>query len=94
MEQTIIEPTNGNSLELSLDMGAQQIVEKYVNAFNERMGAKNVGVIVEDPSNGEILAMDGGDRYDLNEPRDLSQLYTKDEIKGCLLYTSDAADEL
>ena len=33
----------------------------------KRMGAKNVGVIVEDPSNGEILAMDGGDRYDLNE---------------------------
>lgn len=82
VEQTIIEPSNGNSLDLSLDMGAQQIVEKYVNAFNERMGAKNVGVIVEDPSNGEILAMDGGDRYDLNEPRDLSQLYTKDEIKG------------
>ncbi|MEE0424721.1 MAG: cell division protein FtsI, partial [Blautia sp.] len=77
VEQTIIEPSNGNSLDLSLDMGAQQIVEKYVNAFNERMGAKNVGVIVEDPSNGEIIAMDGGDRYDLNEPRDLSQLYTK-----------------
>nr|WP_294527993.1 penicillin-binding transpeptidase domain-containing protein [uncultured Blautia sp.] len=82
VEQTIIEPTNGNSVELSLDMGAQQIVEKYVNAFNERMGAKNVGVIVEDPSNGEIIAMDGGDRYDLNNPRDLSQVYTQDEIKG------------
>ena len=43
-------------------VGVQQIVEKYVNAFNERMGAKNVGVVVEDPSTGEILAMDGGDR--------------------------------
>ncbi|MBQ0000198.1 MAG: cell division protein FtsI [Clostridiales bacterium] len=72
VEQTIIEPTNGRSLELSLDVGAQQIVEKYVNAFNEAMGAKHVGVVVEDPSTGEILAMDGGDRYDLNHPRDLS----------------------
>lgn len=82
VEQTIIEPSNGNSLELTLDMGAQQIVEKYVNAFNAKMGAKNVGVIVEDPSNGEIIAMDGGDRYDLNNPRDLSQVYSQDEIKA------------
>ncbi|MDO4306420.1 MAG: penicillin-binding transpeptidase domain-containing protein [Eubacteriales bacterium] len=81
VEQTIISPTNGNSIVTTLDVGAQQIVEKYVNAFNEVMGAKNVGVIVEDPSTGEILAMDGGDRYDLNEPRDMSQVHTEEEIK-------------
>ncbi len=44
------------------------------------MGAKNVGVIIEDPKTGEILAMDGGDRYDLNNPRDLSNVYSEDEI--------------
>ena len=76
MEQTIIEPTNGMSIETTLDIGVQQIVEKYVNAFNESMGAKNVGVIVERPSTGEILAIDGGDRYDLNNPRDLSREYS------------------
>lgn len=81
VEQTIVEPTNGNSIETTIDIGAQQIVEKWVNAFNEVMGAKNVGVIVEDPSTGEILAMDGGDRYDLNNPRDLSYLYSEQEIK-------------
>lgn len=81
VEQTIIDPSNGLSLETTLDVGAQQIVEKWVNAFNETMGAKNVGVIVEDPSTGEILAMDGGDRYDLNEPRDMSNVYSKEEIK-------------
>ena len=26
--------------------------------------------------------MDGGDRYDLNNPRDLSAVYTEDEIKA------------
>ena len=82
VEQTIIEPVNGRSIETSLDIGAQQIVEKYVNAFNEKMGGKNVGVIVEDPSTGEIIAMDGGDRYDLNEPRDLSREYSEEEIKA------------
>ena len=80
VEQTIIEPTTGNTIQTTLDVGAQQIVEKWVNAFNEAMGAKNVGVIVEDPSTGEILAMDGGDRYDLNTPRDLSNLYSEEEI--------------
>lgn len=82
VEQTIIEPVNGRSIETSLDIGAQQIVEKYVNAFNGKMGEKNVGVIVEDPSTGEIIAMDGGDRYDLNEPRDLSREYSEEEIKA------------
>lgn len=81
VEQTIIEPTDGNGLVTTLDVGAQQIVEKYVDAFMEVMGAANVGVIVEDPSTGEIIAMDGGDRYDLNKPRDLSGVHTEEEIK-------------
>lgn len=81
VEQTIIEPVDGNSLQLTIDVGAQQIVEKYVDAFMEVMGAANVGVIVENPSTGEIIAMDGGDRYDLNSPRDLSDVYSEEEIK-------------
>lgn len=79
VEQTIIEAKDGNNLETSLDLGIQQIVEKWVNAFMESTGAKNIGVIVENPNNGEILAIDGGDRYDLNDPRDLSDQYTKEE---------------
>lgn len=82
VEQTIIPPSNGKSIQTSIDIGVQQIVEKYVNGFKEAMGAKNIGVIVEDPSTGEILAMDGGDRYDLNNPRDLSNVYSKEEIKS------------
>ena len=82
VEQTIISAVNGKSIQTSLDIGAQQIVEKYVNGFKEAMGAKNIGVIVEDPSTGEIIAMDGGDRYDLNNPRDLSNVYSEDEIKA------------
>ena len=80
VEQTIIEASNGNNLETSLDLGIQQIVEKWVTAFKESTGCKNIGVIVENPSNGEILAMDSGDRYDLNDPCDLSSLYSKEEI--------------
>ena len=82
VEMTIIEPTNGMSIETTIDVGVQQIVEKYVNAFNKRMGGENVGVIVERPSTGEILAIDGGDRYNLNTPRDLSSLYSEEQIKA------------
>ena len=80
VEQTIIDPSDGESVVTSLDVGAQQIVEKYVNGFKTKMGAKNIGVVVMKPSTGEILAMDGGDRYDLNNPRDLSQVYSQTEI--------------
>ena len=79
-EQTIMEPVAGESIETSLDVGVQQIVEKYVNGFKASMGAKNIGVIVMRPSTGEIIAMDGGDRYDLNNPRDMSQVYSQEEI--------------
>ncbi|MBR2256900.1 MAG: cell division protein FtsI [Blautia sp.] len=71
VEQTIIAPANGSNIRTTLDMGAQEIVEKYVNAYNAAVGGEHVGVIVEDPKTGEILAMDGGDRYDLNAPGDI-----------------------
>ena len=80
VEQTIIDPKDGQSIVTTLDVGVQQIVEKYVNGFKEAMGAKNIGVIAMKPSTGEIIAMDGGDRYDLNNPRDLSSIYSEDQI--------------
>lgn len=82
VEQTIIEPVDGKNIVTTLDVGIQQIVEKYVNGFKKKMGAKNIGVVVQDPNTGEILAMDAGDRYDLNDPRNLSSLYSEEEIKA------------
>ena len=82
VEQTIIEPVDGKNIVTTLDVGVQQIVEKYVNGFKKKMGAKNIGVVVQNPNTGEIFAMDAGDRYDLNDPRDLSSLYSEEEIKA------------
>ena len=81
-EQTIIDASDGQSIVTTIDVGAQEIVEKYVDAFKESLGAKNVGVIAMRPSTGEIIAMDGGDRYDLNNPRDLSSVYSESEIEA------------
>ena len=65
VEQNIIDPINGNSVESTIDLNIQQVVEKYISNFMDGMangprgaeGAANVGVIVANPKNGEILAM-------------------------------------
>lgn len=88
VEQTIIQPVEGNSIVTTIDVNIQQIVEKYIRVFEQNMsggpdgdqGAKNIGVIVMDPNNGEILAMASSDPYDLNDPRDLTQFFTEAEI--------------
>ncbi len=80
VEQTIIEPTDGSSVVSTIDVGIQQIVEKYLDAFMNYMGAENVGVVVMDPNNGEVLAMKSQITFDLNDPYDLSAVYSEEEI--------------
>ncbi len=90
VEQTIIEPTNGYSVVSTIDVNIQQIVEKHIQNFMDGMaygptgdeGAANVGVIVADPNSGEILAMASSDPYDLNNPRNLEDYYTEEEIEA------------
>ena len=61
-------PTDGNSVVSTIDVTLQGIVEKYIDKFIEDYtnkniegpAAKNIGVVMMDPQNGEILAM-GGD---------------------------------
>ena len=75
-------PVNGNSLVTTIDVNIQRIVEKYVEQFEVITGAHNVGVVVMNPNNGEILAMANGIPYDLNNPYDLTVCgYTKEQIK-------------
>lgn len=90
VEQTIIQPQNGNTVISTIDVNIQQVVEKYIQKFMEGMafgpngdeGAENVGVVVADPNNGEILAMASSDPYDLNDPRDLTKFYSQEEIEA------------
>ena len=80
-EQTIMEPVTGESIETSLDVGAQQIVEKICQWLQSQHGCQEHWCDrVMSTSTGEIIAMDGGDRYDLNNPRDMSQVYSQEEI--------------
>ena len=91
LQRTIIEPTNGNTLVMSIDTNIQQVVEKYIAQYeaehmdgpsdeNAGHGAKNVGVIVADCNTGEILAMATNKGYDLNDPFDLTGWYSDTEV--------------
>lgn len=85
LQQEIIEPEDGNNVVSTIDANIQKIIRSKIEEFNTMMagqaasegsdqqkGAENVGVILMDPNNGEVLGMDSTDWYDLNNPRDLS----------------------
>ena len=90
VEQTIIEPVSGNTVVSTIDVNIQEIVETYIQKLDEGLangpngedGAKNIGVIVMDPDNGEVLAMASNNPYDLNNPRDLTAFYDQSEINA------------
>ena len=90
-KKTIV-PQNGYTIKTTLDLNIQQIVEKYIQEFDDeygtdedngtaKHGAKDIGVIAMDPDSGSILAMATNHSYDLNTPQNLDDWYTKSEQK-------------
>ena len=92
-QKKTIAPENGYTLQTTIDVNIQQIVEKYIAEFDDtygedhddgtsKHGAKDVGVIVMDPNSGSILAMATNSSFNLNDPSDLSAWYTESEEKS------------
>lgn len=79
-ERTVKQAVNGNTVQLTIDVNLQQIVEKYIDEWQSTTGSKVAACIMMDPNTGEILAMDTSVRYDLNNPYDLTSVYTQEEI--------------
>ncbi|MDF2952161.1 MAG: hypothetical protein K0S18_1744, partial [Anaerocolumna sp.] len=82
LERTVKPAVNGNNIVTSIDANVQGIIQNHIKTFNEEFGSKNIGVIVMNPNNGEILAMASNREYDLNNPMDLTAFYTKEEISA------------
>lgn len=88
-EKTVIPAQDGNNLVISIDSNIQSIVEQKIQEFNDAYrdnyyegdGSVDTAVIIQNPQNGEILAMADYPEFDLNNPRDLSSLYSKKELK-------------
>ena len=81
LERTVKPAKNGNTIVSTIDANVQGIVQNNIKKFLEETGSMNVGVIMMNPNNGEIIAMASNEAYDLNNPFDLTPFYTKEEIK-------------
>ncbi len=83
LERTVIPAEDGNNLTLTIDANIQSIVEKYLQEFMDEYqdgdyhkgyGARNVGCIIQNVNNGEILAMASAPTFDPNNPYDTEPL--------------------
>ena len=85
IERIVKKPQNGNSVVTTIDINAQRIIQKHIKRFNEETGSLNIGVLIMDPNNGDIIAMASNEEYDLNSPRDLSGIYSEEELSNMTL---------
>ncbi len=67
-----VEPIDGNSLYISLDVNIQKYVEQAAKKVLEAKNAKSVSVIIMNPQNGEIYSMVNVPEFDLNTPYELT----------------------
>ena len=87
-EKNIVSPQDGDTLITSIDANVQSIVEEKIREFSDTYtdnyragaGAENIAVVIMNPNNGEIIAMADYPTFDLNNPRDLSSMYTEEEL--------------
>lgn len=90
LEKTTKEPVNGNSLVTTIDLNIQKIIDQNIARFQEEhrneevtgAGSQHTGILVMNPQNGEILGMSDNFTYDLNNPWDLTQYYSQEEINS------------
>lgn len=81
LQRTIKKAKDGDSLVLTLDANVQKIVEDEINNFQKQgVGAKTAAVMIMNPKNGEILSMASNASFDLNDPQNLSGMYTQEQI--------------
>ena len=88
-EKTVIAPQDGNTLVTTIDANIQSVVEKkilefnaaYTNNHRDGAGSTNTAVIVMNPNTGAVLAMAEYPTFDLNNPRDVSGLFTEAELE-------------
>ncbi len=87
--RTTIEPEHGKTLVTTMDINIQEIIEDKIADFEEtygdltkrEKGAKNIGIVVMDPNSGAILGMATNSTFNLNDPQNMSALYSGSELK-------------
>jgi stage V sporulation protein D (sporulation-specific penicillin-binding protein) len=80
LQRTVHNAVDGNDVYLTIDLNIQRILQQEIDKFTKEVGCENIGIVVMNPNNGEILAMASDDEYDLNDPRNLKAFFTDEEI--------------
>ncbi len=88
LQKTVIQPTDGDTVVMTIDENIQAICEKYMiewndeheNGAHEGRGSLNSAVLVMNPNTGAVLAMASYPGFDLSNPWDLSEYYSEEEI--------------
>ena len=99
IERTVKPAKNGNTVVSTIDVTLQNIVERAILEFNqnqgdgEHLGSKNTAVIIMNPNTGEILAEASYPNFDLNNPRETSQVYTDAMWEDKIQEVSELYDE-
>ncbi len=91
LERNVKPAINGYNIISTIDANVQAIVEKHVEKYLDEVGAENMAVLLMNPQNGEIYSMVSNYSFDLNNPRDLSAFYSKEELKAMPIEDQSAA---
>lgn len=81
IQRTTKAAENGYTIVSTIDINVQRVVQKYVENFLNEVGAENVGVIMMNADNGEVLAMQSNYSYNLNDPRSLTSWFTTEQLQ-------------
>lgn len=82
LQRTVVAAEDGYTIHTTIDANIQAIVEKYLKQFNDEHmntahqgnGAENIGCIVQNVNNGEILAMANYPDYNPNDYKNTNPL--------------------
>lgn len=77
----IVKAQDGYTLETSLDANIAKILQEEIQKFREETGGKRVNIVAMNPQNAEVIAMASDTDYNLNDPRNLEDFFTKEELE-------------
>ena len=95
--ESVIEPTKGNGIVLTIDENIQYYLENALQTALDATKAKGVYGIVMDPQTGAVLAISDKPDFDLNEPRKLQDKAAVEELKeyeGTKAYNAKLSEKL
>ncbi|MFR4122471.1 MAG: penicillin-binding protein 2, partial [Clostridium sp.] len=74
LEGVVKSAVNGKTLVSTIDLNVQNILQKYIDEWQNSVGSHVTAAIAMDPNNGEVLGMATSNKFDLNDPRQMDFL--------------------